>query len=393
MAQAESNPAVIQRAADRFSAWFLPLVAGIAALTWLLRQDVLAAAAVLVVACSCSFALATPMALLASVGAGARRGLLIKGGRYLEILAQADTLLLDKTGTLTLGRPELTDVLPAPGVSADELLALAAAAEKYSEHPLAGAVRAAAAARGLDIPEPAEFRADPGLGVSATVRGARIQVGRPPAEPGAPAGPEAGRLEAEGKTLLAVSRDGAPLGILAAADTLRPEVPAAIAALRALGVRHIELITGDHESVARPLAERLGIPFRAGLLPEDKIAAVRELQARGRRVAMVGDGVNDAPALAAADVGIAMGAAGSAVAVEAARIALLRDDWSLVPEAFRISRRTLRVIRLNLAFTAAYNLAGLTLAALGLLPLVAAAAAQALPDLGILANSSRLLKQ
>ena len=391
--QAESNPAVVQRTADRFSAWFLPLVAGIAALTWLIRHDTLAAAAVLVVACSCSFALATPMALLASVGAAARRGLLIKGGRYLEALAQADTLLLDKTGTLTLGRPELTDVLPALGASAGELLALAAAAEKYSEHPLAGAVRAAAATRGLDVPEPADFRAVPGQGVSATVGGARITVGRRTAGPDSAAWPEADPLEADGKTLLAVARDGVLLGVLAAADTLRPEVPAAIAALRGLGIRHIELITGDHESVARPLAERLGIPFRAGLLPEGKIAAVRELQALGRRVAMVGDGVNDAPALAAADVGIAMGAAGSAVAVEAARIALLRDDWSLVPEAFRIARRTLRVIRANLAFTAAYNLVGLTLAALGLLPLVAAAAAQALPDLGILANSSRLLKQ
>jgi Cu+-exporting ATPase len=391
--EAESHRADVQRLADRFSAWFLPVVAGVAALTWLTRHDVLAAAAVLVVACSCSFALATPMALLASVGAGARRGLLIKGGKYLEQLARADVVLLDKTGTLTLGRPELTDILPAPGVPADELLALAAAAEKYSEHPLAGAVRETAAARGFAVEEPADFATVPGAGVSATVAGARITVGKYDGTRIWLPDDDLRRLEADGRTLLAVTRNDALLGVLAASDTLRPEVPAAIDALRRLGIRHIELLTGDTEASAQPLAASLGIPCRAGLLPEDKIAVVRDFQSQGHRVVMVGDGVNDAPALAAADVGIAMGAAGSAVAVESAHIALLRDDWNLVPEAFRIARRTLGVVRGNLAFTAVYNLAGLTLASLGLLPLIVAAAAQSLPDLGILANSSRLLKQ
>ena len=199
--------------------------------------------------------------------------------------------------------------------------------------------------------------------------------------------------EAQGKTTLFVAIDGVLAGAIAAADTLRPEVPAALAAVRALGVRHIELLTGDNERAASALAGSLGIPYRAGLLPEDKIRIVREYQAQGHKVAMVGDGVNDAPALAQADVGIAMGAAGSDIAIEAAHVALMREDWTLVPALFRIAHRTMRVVKTNLAFTAIYNVVGLSLAALGILPPVLAAAAQSLPDLGILGNSSRLLRQ
>jgi len=180
---------------------------------------------------------------------------------------------------------------------------------------------------------------------------------------------------------------------LAAADTLRPEVPAALAEARAIGMKHIELLTGDNERTAAALAEKLGVTYRANLLPEDKIAVVKDYQAKGHTVVMVGDGVNDAPALAQADVGIAMGAAGSDVAVEAAHVALMREDWALVPEVLRIARRTMGVVKTNLAFTAVYNVAGLALAAFGFLPPVFAAAAQSLPDLGILANSARLLRQ
>jgi Cu+-exporting ATPase len=200
-------------------------------------------------------------------------------------------------------------------------------------------------------------------------------------------------LEAQGKTLLFVERDSHLVGVLAAADTLRSEVPAALAAVRGLGVRHVELLTGDNERTAAALAGEIHSSYRSNLLPEDKIAVVKEYQAQGHTVVMVGDGVNDAPALAQADVGIAMGAAGSDVAVEAAHVALMRDDWTLVPEVFRIARRTMRVVKLNIGFTAVYNLAGLSLAALGFLPPILAAAAQSLPDLGILANSSRLLRQ
>ena len=394
--EAEGNRADVQRLADKVSAYYLPVVAGIAALTLALRRDPLAAAAVMVVACSCSFALATPIAMLASVGAAARRGILIKGGKYLEALAQADVLLVDKTGTLTLGRPEITDVVPLNGLGRDELLALAATVERYSEHPLAEAVRGAARARGLALQPLEQFEAVPGLGVRARVGGKQVAVGstRLLGE----AGPDgsttaAAALQAQGKSLLYIVQDNELAGVLAAADTARREVPQALVEARALGIRHIELLTGDNERTAAALAERLGIGYRANLLPEDKIAVVKEYQAKGHTVIMVGDGVNDAPALAQANIGIAMGAAGSDLALEAAHIALMRDDWTLVPETLRIARRTMRVVKANIAFTLIYNIVGLSLAAFGFLPPIFAAAAQSLPDLGILANSSRLLRQ
>jgi Cd2+/Zn2+-exporting ATPase/Cu+-exporting ATPase len=390
--QAEAHRADVQRIADRFATYYLPVVAGIAALTFLLRRDPLATAAVLVVACSCSFALATPIALLASVGAAAKRGLLIKGGKYLEALARADVLLVDKTGTLTLGRPQITDVVPLDGWAGADLLTLAAGAERYSEHPLAEAVRTAVRERALVLPAAQEFSAIPGLGVQARVNGHVVAVGSRRLVSGA-AVPAIATLEAAGKSLLFVAVDGVPAGVLAAADTVRPEIPAVLAAVRALGIGQIELLTGDNERTAATLAAHLNVRYQANLLPADKVAVVRAYQAQGRIVVMVGDGVNDAPALAQANVGIAMGAAGTAVAVEAAHIALLRDDWRLVPEVFRIARRTMGVIRANLAFTVGYNLIGLSLAALGFLPPIFAAAAQSLPDLGILANSSRLLRQ
>jgi Cd2+/Zn2+-exporting ATPase/Cu+-exporting ATPase len=221
------------------------------------------------------------------------------------------------------------------------------------------------------------------MGVRVNLNGSLIAVGNRRMTPGAASLPRVAELEAQGKTLLFLSRDDQLAGVLAAADTLRPEVPAALAMVRALGVRQIELLTGDNEQAAGALAEKLGVTYRANLLPEDKIAVVRDYQAKGHTVVMVGDGVNDAPALAQATVGIAMGAAGSDIAIEAAHIALMREDWLLVPEVLRIARRTMGVVKRNIAFTAVYNLVGLALAA----------AAQSLPDLGILANSSRLLRQ
>jgi P-type Cu+ transporter len=437
--EAEANRADIQRTADRFSTYFLPIVLGIAVLTFLISRDPLATAAVLVVACSCSIALATPIAVLASVGAAAKHGLLIKGGRYLELLDRADVLLVDKTGTVTLGKPEITDVVVADGkwpmangklqtangdgqtadgelhapdgataIFNDELLRLAASAERYSEHPLAEAVRAAARTHGMTLAEPRDFVAEPGVGVRATVDGAAVAVGSRRLVPNLNGLGEAqtqrfgeaqdlsglaDALEAEGKTLLFVTLDGQISGILAATDTRRPEVPAALAELRTLGIHHIEILTGDNERAAHALAAELGIPCRANLLPEDKIRIVKEYQAQGHTVVMVGDGVNDAPALAQADVGIAMAAAGSAVAIEASHVALMRDDWMLIPEVFRIARRTMRIVRMNLGLTGVYNVVGLTLAAFGILPPILAAAAQSLPDLGILGNSSRLLRQ
>ncbi|MBI2200911.1 MAG: cadmium-translocating P-type ATPase [Armatimonadetes bacterium] len=390
--EAEVHRAQVQRVADRFAGSYLPVVAGIAALTFLIRRDPLATAAVLVVACSCSFALATPIAIVASIGAAAKRGLIIKGGKYLEALAKADVLLVDKTGTLTLGRPVLTDVVPLDGAVAETVLALAASAERYSEHPVAEAVRRAAHERKLPLDAVQRFEAIPGLGVRAQINGKVVTVGRCRLLPEDQELPVVHRLEAEGKTPLLVAEDGRPIGVLAVADQPRAEVPAALAAVRALGVQHIELLTGDTDRTASALAKELGIPYRAELMPEDKIAVVKAFQGQGRTVVMIGDGVNDAPALAQADVGMAMGAAGSDVAIEAAHLALMREDWWLVPAAFRIARRTMNVVKVNIGFTTIFNAVGISLAALGVLPPMLAAAAQSIPDVGILANSSRLLR-
>jgi Cu+-exporting ATPase len=388
---AEAEKGRVETFADRFSGWYLPVVGFIALATFLIRGDVLATAAVLVVACSCAFAIATPVAMLATIGAAARRGLLIKGGAYIEALARADVVLLDKTGTSTVGRPSVAEVVALDGASPDEVLRLAAAVERDSEHPLAEAVRKEAARRSLAVPAPRAFEAIEGVGVAAVVEGRRVSVGsdrvvqRPSPDPGV------SRMEAAGMTLAWVAREGVPIGAIGLRDEVRPDVPAALAALRELGLDRIELLTGDHEAAAAPVAAALGVDHRAGLLPEDKIAIVRQYQERGHTVVMIGDGINDAPALAQADVGMAMGAAGTDLALEVAPVALLRDDWSLVPDAFRTARRTMDVVKGNFAFTGVYNLVGLTLAALGFLPPILAAAAQSIPDLGILGNSARLL--
>ena len=394
--------------------------------------------------------------MLAAIGAAAKHGLMIKGGKYLETLAKADVLLIDKTGTLTLGKPQITDIVeiadfrlranfvrPISDLTnrssqsattnqatpnqlltdrlitnqlisnhqssinnqQSKILFLAASAERYSEHPLAEAVRSAAAQNGLTLAEPTDFEAIPGQGVRARVNGTVVTVGNEKII--APANdtaqdqeqlvdllpPITEELKNQGKTLLYVAIDGDLSGIIAASDTLRTEVPQALQAVRSLGIQKIELLTGDNLETAAAIAGPLGVAYRAGLLPEDKIAIVKHYQAAGHTVVMVGDGVNDAPALAQADIGIAMGAAGSDVAIEAAHIALMREDWTLIPLLLRIARRTMRVVHTNIAFTTVYNLAGLSLAALGFLPPIFAAAAQSLPDLGILANSSRLLRQ
>lgn len=419
--EAEANRGPVESFADRFSGWYLPVVATIALLVLVFRQDPLATAAVLVVACSCAFAIATPVAMLASIGAAARRGLLVKGGAHLEALARADVVLIDKTGTSTVGHLAVGEVVALNGASEDEVLALAAAAERDSEHPVADAIRREAGRRGIRPAPPTSFRALEGMGVLATVAGREVRVGslrqgnaggpwegkareegesvlgdgaafEPDVPPDGGLTLEARRLAGAGMTLAAVTRDGRPVGVIGLQDRVRPDAPAALQALRDLGITHLELLTGDHEAAAAPVARALGVSFQAGLLPEDKIRIVREYQERGHTVVMIGDGVNDAPALARADVGIAMGAAGTDLALEVADVALMRDDWSLVPEAIRTARRTMGVVRGNFVLTGLYNVVGLTLAAFGFLPPILAAAAQSIPDLGILGNSARLLR-
>jgi Cu+-exporting ATPase len=389
---AEAHRADVQQFADKFSAYYLPVVMSIAALTFLFSRNPLATAAVLLVACSCTIALATPIAMLATIGANAKRGVLIKGGKYLETLARADILLIDKTGTLTLGKPNITDIISLNGMDENTLLAYAASADRYSEHPLADALRRSAHERDLQIEEAANFESLAGMGVRAKVNGATITVGKQSLLKDSALPSQAQTLETQGKTVLFVSKDGALAGLIAASDTLRNEVPEALQEAKRLGIKKIELLTGDNEQVAASVGNALGITYRAGLLPEDKIRVVKEYQTQGHIVVMVGDGINDAPALAQADIGIAM-KAGTDIAIEAAHITLMHEDWNLIPHVIATAKRTMRVVKGNLGFTAAYNIIGLTLAAFGFLPPMLAAALQSIPDLGILGNSARLLRQ
>jgi Cd2+/Zn2+-exporting ATPase/Cu+-exporting ATPase len=395
--EAEAAKAPVQRFADRFTAYYIPVVVAVALGTYLIGGSATAAVATVLVACSCAISMATPITVLAAVGRSAKRGIVIKGGRYLEALAKIDTLVMDKTGTLTIGRPEVTDVVAFGGTGEQEVLRLAASLERRSEHPLADGIVRAAQARPLVLGEPEDFKVYPGEGVSGMVDDVTVLCGteRLLGRAGVPVTGEirerTSALAGAGKSVVLLAHEGQAVGLIALADTLRPEVPGAVLALRQLGVRHLLLLTGDRRQVAQAVAGRLGVEFEAEVLPEQKIEVVRRLQREGRVVAMVGDGINDAPALAQADVGIAMGAAGTDAAIEAAHVALMGDDWTVVPEAIRIGRRAFRTIKQNLWFTAGYNLVGMALAATGWLPPIAAAAAQSLPDVVVMLNASRLL--
>jgi Cd2+/Zn2+-exporting ATPase/Cu+-exporting ATPase len=395
--EAEAAKAPVQRFADRFTAYYIPVVLAVAALTYVVGGSARAAVATMLVACSCAIAMATPITVLAAVGRSARRGIVIKGGRYLESLAKVDALVMDKTGTLTLGRPAVTDVIGV-GIDEGEALRLAAAVERHSEHPLAEGIVRAAQDRGLAVPEPTGFEVHPGEGVTADVNGELTACGtqklmrRLGINIDESIVERVSALAEEGKSVALIARRGRLAGMIALADTVRPEVGPALDALRALGVRRLVLLSGDRRQVVETVATPLGLEFEAELMPADKIAAIQRLQRQGKVVAMVGDGINDAPALAQADVGIAMGIVGSDAAVEAADVALMRDDWLAVPEAVHIGRRAFRTIKQNLWFTAAYNIVGILLAATGWLPPIAAAAAQSLPDVAVMLNSSRLLR-
>ena len=372
---AQSSKAPAQRLADLAGKYLVivALAAGVVTfLVWLVlgHQAVAfalsAAVAAIVIACPDALALATPTAITVGVGRAARAGVLFRNASVLEAAAQVDTVVFDKTGTLTEGRPSVTDVIPAAGVEEAEILRLAAAADAQSEHPLATAVVEAARKRALVVDPPSHFEAVPGHGVQATVGGRTVLVGnrklleRNGVTPGLER--EAEGLRAEAKTALYVAVDGRTFGLIAVADRIRPTAKSAVAALHDLGIR-VLLLTGDSRATAQTVARTLGIDeVRAEVLPADKAAEVRRLEAQGRRVAMVGDGVNDAPALAAATVGIAI-AAGTDVAIETAGIILMKDDPADVPAALVLARRVQRKIKQNLFWAAIYNLIAIPLAA------------------------------
>jgi Cu+-exporting ATPase len=397
--QAEAAKAPVQRFADRFTAYYIPVVLLVAVVTYAVGGSATAAVATVLVACSCAIAMATPITVLAAVGEAARRGIVVKGGRYLEALAKVDTVVMDKTGTVTVGRPEVTEIVSMAGENEDTGLGLAATVERRSEHPLAEGILREAQRRGLPLAEPREFRVYPGEGVVAIVDGAEVLCGterlmaRGHILVSHAARARVRELATQGRSVVLVARGGQLIGLVALADTLRPDVADALERLRGLGVRHLLLLTGDRREVARAVAEKLGLIFEAEVLPRQKLEVIERLQREGRVVAMVGDGINDAPALAQADVGIAMGAAGTDAAIEAAHVALMGDDWRAVPEAVQVGRRAFRTIKQNLWFTAGYNVAGMALAATGWLPPIAAAAAQSIPDVAVMLNASRLLRR
>ena len=403
--EAQAGKAPAQRLADRISAVFVPVVLAVAVLTligWLVagqpaRAAFTAAVAVLIIACPCAMGLATPTAILVGTGRGAQLGIVISGPEVLESTRTIDTIVLDKTGTVTTGRMSLVDVAAAPGQDVDELLRLAGAVEDASEHPVAAAI--AAGARGrlrASLPAVQDFASTQGLGVSGVVSGHAVLLGRAawlesewamtvPAS----LATQAARAEAAGQTAVFACWDGQVRGVLVVADTVKPTSAAAVARLRGMGLSPV-LLTGDSERAARFAAEAVGIgEVIAGVLPAGKVEAVKKLQDAGRVVAMVGDGVNDAAALAQADLGLAMGT-GTDAAIEAADLTLIRGDLLAVPDAILLSRRTLATIKGNLFWAFGYNAAALPLAAAGFLNPLIAAAAMAFSSVFVVSNSLRL---
>jgi Cu+-exporting ATPase len=409
--EAQGSRAPIQRLADRVAGVFVPIVLVIAAATfggwWLLGPDprllhaLTNAVAVLVIACPCALGLATPTAIMVAMGRGAERGVLIRSAAALERLGGVDTVTLDKTGTLTLGRPVVTDVVPAEGTSEEDVLAFAAGTEQGSEHPIGESIVGRAKAQGLALPAVSEFVTVPGQGVDAMAVQGRVLLGNRTLMEARgididALAPRAARLAAEGKTVVFIAVAGRALGLIAVADALKPEAPAVVAALGGLGLTPV-MLTGDHRATAVAIGRQAGIDrVVAEAQPEAKARAVGQLQAEGHRVAMIGDGINDAPALARADVGIAMGS-GTDVAIDAADVTLMRGELVGVITAVELSRATIRVVKENLVWAFGYNVVLIPVAAGVLYPLwglqlspMLAGAAMAFSSVSVVTNSLRL---
>jgi Cd2+/Zn2+-exporting ATPase len=395
-AQAEKSP--IQRVTDRFARYFIPAILLIALTTFLMTGDPIRAITILIVACPCALVLGTPTAVVAAIGNAARQGILIKGGVFLEQMGRLKTLLMDKTGTLTHGRPKVVEIKGLDGVDEKEVLYWAAIAEKRSEHPLARALTEKTEELGLSIPHPQSFENFRGKGVKVMWNSKTMVVGSSEMLRGEgieiPLSAK-GLLESkqsEGLTSLLIALDHRLLGIISIADTLREGAKEAIHKIKEQGVSEIWMLTGDSALVAERIGKELGIRYEAKLLPEEKVLRVKEWKKQGQVVAMVGDGVNDAPALAAADVGIAMGAMGTDVAIETADIALMTDELEKIPTAIRLSRKALRVIKENLIFALVFNTVLVILSAQGWVTMILGAVMHQASSLLVILSSMRLLR-
>ena len=411
VSEAQRSRAPIQKLADQVSGWFVPAVVVVAIATFIiwsivgpeprLSHALVNAIAVLIIACPCALGLATPMSIMVGTGRGAQAGVLVKNAEALELMEKVDTLVVDKTGTLTLGKPRLVAAKPAAGFEEGEILRLAAALEKGSEHPLAAAIVDGAGERGLEVPGSSGFASHTGKGVTGTVDGREIALGNKAllAGIGVDSGPmesAADEHRARGEGVMFVAIGGRLAGLLVVADPIKDGAPEAVAALRKAGI-HVVMLTGDNRSTAEAVARQVGIDeVLAEVLPEQKQAKIAELRAKGLRVAMAGDGINDAPALAAADVGIAMGT-GTDVAMESAHVTLVKGDLAGIARARRLSRATMRNIRENLFLSFVYNAAGVPIAAGVLYPWfgillspIIAGAAMALSSVSVIGNSLRL---
>lgn len=395
--EALQQKAPVERLLNRYARLYTPVAIGLGLGLWLFTHDISRSITMLIVFCPCVMVLATPTALVASIGNAALRGSLVKKGATIEALARIDTVAFDKTGTLTFGAPRLLQAVPLDGVDETDILRLSATAEKFSEHPVGQAVVRAALEKGLAVPDPERFEALPGLGVRATTDGHQLLLGRAGllADQGVqlPAGVEerAATLAGPGRTVVVVACSGEVAGLLVLEDAMRPESSGAVRRLHQLGLRTV-LVTGDNRSTAERIASELGIDeVHAGVLPQEKVDLVRTLQREGRKVMFVGDGVNDGPALAAADVGVAMGRQGTDVAIETAEIGLLSDDLSRLPHLMRVSRQAIRAIRQNLVFSLGVLAVAVGLTIPGILTPVTGALLHELSSIPVIGNSARLI--
>ncbi len=395
--EAEGNRAPIVRTADRYARYFTPLILIIAAVVYLITREPRSALTVLIVACPCALVMATPTAIIAGIANGARRGILIKGGTRLELAGNITAVALDKTGTITLGEPQVVKLVPLNGASEKEVLETAAIAEKLSEHPLGRAIVKKAKEQGFNVPDADEFHVIPGQGVIARRNGRTIVVGTRElltdngVNTPVTTSSLVSQMESEGLTILPVAANGHLVGLIGMADIVRDEVRKTVAQLQNAGVKRVVMLTGDNTEVAKRIADSVGIgEWTARLLPQQKVEYIRKMQEEGYTVAMVGDGINDAPALVQADLGIAMGINGTDVAMDTADIVLMTGDALKAAEAINLSRKTLRVIKQNLIFALIFNLIGIGVAATGIINPIEAALYHNIGSVAVVVNSARL---